>query len=100
MKLLLPFTLSLLIQFNCSAQHSPDSNYVYSLEDTIQGQIETAIRLKYCMDSELYDIAIILFSEAQQKKIIEFFAIIIDRVFHPILFITITNFVHILQEKF
>lgn len=52
-------------------QNLPDTNYVYSEQDTINGQIETAKQLKYFIDNKHYDAAIELFSEAQQKKIKE-----------------------------
>ncbi len=63
--------LFLLSQIDLFGQSLPDMNYVYSEQDTIQGQIETAKRIKYFIDHKEYDHAIELFSQSQQIKIFE-----------------------------
>ena len=63
--------LLLLSQIELFGQSSPDMNYVYSERDTVQGQIETAKRIKYFIDNKNYDQAIDLFSQSQQNKILE-----------------------------
>ncbi len=63
--------LLLLSQIDLFGQSLPDMNYVYSEHDTVQGQIETAKRIKYFIDNKDYDQAIELFSQSQQIKIFE-----------------------------
>lgn len=63
--------LLLLSQLDLFGQSLPDMNDVYSEQDTVQGQIETAKRIKYFIDNKDYDRAIELFSQSQQNKILE-----------------------------
>jgi hypothetical protein len=54
---------------SCNAQDTNNSEYVYSEDDSIGGQIHTAERLKSYMDNKQYEEAIQLFSFDQQANI-------------------------------
>ena len=56
---------------SCNAQNTNNSEYVYSEDDSISGQIHTAERLKSYMDNKQYEEAIDLFSLDQQANIRE-----------------------------
>jgi hypothetical protein len=59
----------LTLRFTSFSQFEIDTNYQYSELDTINGQIETAKRMKKYMDEKQYEKAISLFSVHQQQKI-------------------------------
>jgi hypothetical protein len=56
---------------SCNGQNTNNSEYVYSEDDSISGQIHTAERLKSYMDNKQYEEAIDLFSLDQQTDIRE-----------------------------
>ena len=68
--ILIIFLLTNLIA-SCNAQNTNNSEYVYSEDDSVSGQIHTAERLKLFMDKKQYEEAIDLFSLDQQTDIRE-----------------------------
>lgn len=69
MKTLLTLLILFIFQASSFSQVEIDSNYHYTKSDTINGQIETAKRMKYYMDAKQYDKAILLFSKKQKREI-------------------------------
>ena len=60
------------ISINIYSQVDQNFEYQYSINDTINGQIETANRLKLYIDNNQFDDAINLFSKEQQLNISKF----------------------------
>lgn len=70
MKIALPLVLLLFVLTSCEDQpNSSDEQFNYSIDQPIEGQIQTAKRLKTYMDEKDYDNAINLFSSKERRNI-------------------------------